>query len=56
MAILDKDIERLKELTSNFNVKDYFGMFACIVTGRSWTAINEGIKKVAFSKDEVIFT
>ncbi len=52
MCILDKDIKRLEQLTRHFNVGSYFGLFACIVTGRSWDAINKGIDKVKFSSDE----
>lgn len=52
MAILDKDINRLEVLTQKWNIGEYFGLFACIVTGRSWDAINNGIKDVKFSENE----
>ena len=53
MAILEKDIKRLELLTKTFNVGEYFALFACIITGRSWDAISQGIDKVKFSKTEV---
>ena len=53
MAILDNDLVRLKELTKTFNIEEYFSIFACIVTGRSWEAIVEGIRKVKYSDAEV---
>lgn len=53
MSILDNDLVRLKELTKTLNIEDYFGIFACIITGRSWDAIVEGIKKVKYSEAEV---
>ena len=53
MSILEKDIKQLEELTRYFNVHDYFNLFACIITGRSWEAISKGINKVKFNQNEV---
>jgi len=53
MSILEKDINKLEVLTNKWNISEYFGLFACIITGRSWKAINDGIKEVKFSEDEV---
>jgi aarF domain-containing kinase len=52
MAILNVDIPRLQKLLEVFNVKEDFNVFACIVTGRSWKAINEGIVQVKYSNTE----
>lgn len=52
MAILEKDTQRIEHLTKYFNVHEYFGLFACIITGRSWEAINQGIDKVKFDHAE----
>jgi len=52
MSILEKDVKRLELLTKHFNVNEYFALFACIITGRSWESINKGIDKVKFSTDE----
>lgn len=54
MAILEKDIKKLEILTQRFNLGEYFGLFACIITGRSWDAINQGIQTTKFSNNEVI--
>ena len=54
MSILEKDIKKLEILTQRFNLGEYFGLFACIITGRSWEAINQGIQKTDFSDNEVI--
>jgi aarF domain-containing kinase len=56
IAILEKDIDKLEKLTKNFNVGDYFGLFACIITGRSWDSINQGIQNVKYTTSEVIVT
>lgn len=53
MAMLEHDMEKLKTLSAYFNVSEYFGLFACIVTGRSWNAISKGINKTAFTPNEV---
>ncbi len=53
MAILDKDLKRIESLACKFNVPEFFGLFACIITGRSWEAIGKGIDKVKFSPQEV---
>lgn len=55
MSILKQDIKKLEILTKNFDVGEYFGLFACIITGRSWDAINFGIDKVNYTNAEVNF-
>jgi aarF domain-containing kinase len=54
MSILEKDIKKLEILTKHFNVGEYFALFACIITGRSWDAISQGIDKVKFTSIEVL--
>ena len=46
-------MKKLEILTQRFNIGEYFSLFACIITGRSWDSINQGIKNVKFSADEV---
>ena len=53
MSILEKDMKKLEVQTQKFNIGEYFGLFACIITGRSWEAINKGIKEVKYSTEEV---
>lgn len=52
MSILEKDMKKLEVQTQKFNIGEYFGLFACIITGRSWEAINKGIKEVKYSTEE----
>jgi aarF domain-containing kinase len=53
MAIIEKDVKKIEQLTERFNVKEYYGMFACIVSGRSWDSINKGIVDNKYTDAEV---
>jgi aarF domain-containing kinase len=52
MSILQADLVKLKNLTENFDLGEYFAAFACVVTGRSWESVNEGIVKVKYTENE----
>ena len=54
MALLENDIKKMEVLTKNFNVHDNFGVFLCIISGRSWDSINKGIVKTKFTNTEVL--
>ncbi len=56
MAIIEKDVKKIEKLTERFNVKDYYGMFACIVSGRSWDSINKGIVDNKYTEAEVNYS
>ena len=43
--MLRSDIEGLKHYSEVLGVGPLYGLFACMVTGRSWEAINTGIAK-----------
>jgi len=32
---------------------DLYGLFACMVTGRPWETVMQGLTKVKYSKEEV---
>ena len=53
MAILKTDLPKIESLAKIFNTGEYYGLFVCIVTGRSWAAVNKGIKNTRFSNEEV---
>lgn len=53
MAIIKRDLPKIESLAKIFNTGEYFGLFVCIVTGRSWTAVNQGITDTKFSDEEV---
>jgi hypothetical protein len=50
---MNRDVKKLEMLTEKFGIKEYYGLFACIITGRSWKAINNGIDKIKITKAEV---
>lgn len=43
MAILKPDKDKVKELCTKMGVGELFGLFACIVTARSYKSVTEGI-------------
>jgi hypothetical protein len=46
-------MEKLKEDAKKLDSEAYYGLLACIITGRSWQAINDGINIVKYSSSEV---
>lgn len=48
-------MEGIKTHSEELGVGEFYGLFACMVTGRSWQSISskEGITQIKFSKDEV---
>ncbi len=53
MSVINKDIKKLEEDAKKLDAQSYFGLLACIVTGRSWQAITDGINVVKYTKNEV---
>ena len=46
-------MKKIEKYAIDFNLDErYYGLFACIITGRSWDAINQGIDKVKFTPSE----
>ncbi len=52
MSLLERDLKRLEKQLEYLKVEEQTNVFACIVTGRSWEAINEGIMQVKYSDEE----
>jgi hypothetical protein len=52
ISILESDMKRLEKQLEYFKVTENANVFACIVTGRSWEAINEGIIRVKYTDSE----
>jgi aarF domain-containing kinase len=54
MSILNIDRKAMREHSSNLGIKgDLYGLFACMVTGRPWETVMNGITKTRQSKEEV---
>ena len=54
-SVIAADIEEIKKHSESLGVGDYYGLFACMVAGRSWDAIQGGINKTTQDAREVCF-
>ncbi|XP_063225636.1 aarF domain-containing kinase 1 [Bacillus rossius redtenbacheri] len=52
LSILDSDREGMKRQCEKLGVGDLYGLFACMVAGRTWDAIVSGIDRTKFSSTE----
>jgi aarF domain-containing kinase len=55
MSMIKADLEGIKKYATAMNAGDMYGLFACMLTGRSWKVISSGIDKQGYSKSEVSF-
>lgn len=53
MAMINADVTGIKKYADALNTGHAFGLLACMLTARSWTAITSGIDKKQFTSDEV---
>lgn len=53
MSLINADLDGIKKYATELNCGDMYGLFACMITARSWTAINSGIDKSQMSESEV---
>lgn len=53
LSILDADLEAIKHYGNQLGVGELYGLFACMVTGRSWDSITAGIDKKKRTAAEV---
>ena len=54
-SILKADLEGMKKNADHLGVGQLYGLFACMVTGRSWNSIQKGIDKSEKNAAEVFF-
>lgn len=52
-SIIELDNAGIKKHSEALGVGEYYGLLACIVTGRSWDTIQSGIDKKELSAQEV---
>ena len=52
-SILKADLEGIKQSADCLGVGKLYGLFACMVTGRSWGSIQKGIDKAEKNSAEV---
>ncbi|KAJ8938163.1 hypothetical protein NQ318_011928 [Aromia moschata] len=56
LSILNRDRRAMRYYSSKLGIEgDAYGLFACMVTGRTWDSILHGIDKTTFSKNEKSF-
>jgi aarF domain-containing kinase len=53
LSILHADQEGIKEYADKLGVGQLYGLFACMVAGRSWSSITKGIDKAEKTASEV---
>ena len=54
-AIINRDVEAIKVAADSLGVGNLYGLFACMVTARSWTSIQKGVDVAERSASEVGF-
>ncbi|CAL1548366.1 unnamed protein product [Lymnaea stagnalis] len=52
MAMINADVEGMKTYAAALNVGDLYGLFACMLTARSWEALEAGIDRKEFTHEE----
>lgn len=52
MSLIKADLDGIKKYATAMNAGDMYGLFACMLTARSWKAITSGIEKQKYSKSE----
>ncbi|KAK4325348.1 hypothetical protein Pmani_004064 [Petrolisthes manimaculis] len=56
MSILNADLDSIQKYGNQLGVGELYGLFACMVTGRSWNSISQGIdktKRTSHEQDEI---
>ena len=56
MSIDNADVEGMQESADKLNAGKYYGLMACMITGRSWQAIINGIYRTPRTSSEVKLT
>ncbi|CAG9529963.1 unnamed protein product [Cercopithifilaria johnstoni] len=52
LALLESNLNEVKKCAQSMGVGELYGLFACMVTNRSWDAISHGIDKSAATYEE----
>ncbi|VBB30347.1 unnamed protein product [Acanthocheilonema viteae] len=52
LALLEPDLNEVKKCAQSMGVGELYGLFACMITNRSWDAISHGIDKSAATYEE----
>lgn len=52
-SILAADIKGIKQYSDVLGAGEMYGLFACMLTARSWESVSKGIDKIDLSQSEV---
>lgn len=52
-ALIKGDISKVEHYSRRLGAGDLYPLFACVLTARSWTAVNAGISSVPVTHSEV---
>lgn len=53
LSLMKADVKGIEYWGRKLGVGDLYGLLACMVTARSWTAVTKGIEKSKPTSDEV---
>jgi len=52
-SLIERDLEGIKKYSYQLGIEEYYGIFACMVAGRSWESIQSGIAEKNVSSQEL---
>lgn len=53
MSLIKGDLSGVERYSRRLGAGDLYPLFACVLTGRTWTAVNAGISSVPVTHAEV---
>lgn len=53
LSLMNADVKGVEYWGRKLGVGDLYGLLACIITARSWTAVTKGIEKFKTTSEEV---
>lgn len=54
MSILNKNHDEMKKYCTKLGVAEMYGLLVCMVAGRTWDSVQDGIVTKKLTPDEVI--
>lgn len=54
MSILDNNHDKMKKYCTKLGVAEMYGLLVCIVAGRTWDSVQDGIATKKLTPEEVI--
>lgn len=54
MSILDKNHDRMKKYCTKLGVGEMYGLLVCMIAGRTWDSVQDGIVTKKLTLNEVI--